>query len=97
MVTIDGMQKVRNLRRDPRVCVVAEAGGDPGSEGGARGVSVIGRAEFVPEGPDRRAIAERFLAKYHPRVERLWGGRVMPPNRVAFRITPVRVRSWGLS
>src|SRR6267142_949955 len=64
MISVDGLQKVRNLRRDPRVCVVAEAG-----EGGGdiRGVSVRGRAEFLPEGSARRALAERFLEKYHPR------------------------------
>ena len=27
MISVDGTQKVRNLRRDPRVCVVAEANG----------------------------------------------------------------------
>ena len=27
MVSVDGLQKVRNLHRDPRVCVVAETGG----------------------------------------------------------------------
>ena len=93
MISVDGLQKVRNLRRDSRVCVVAEAG-----EGGGdiRGVSVRGRAEFLPEGSARRALAERFLEKYHPRLERLWGGRVMPPNRVIFRIVPEHVRSWGL-
>jgi len=96
MITIEGTQKVRNLRRDPRVCVVAEAGGDPGAESSVRGVSVRGRAEFVSDGDERRAFAERFLVKYHPRVEQLWGGRAMPANRVAFRIVPTRVRSWGL-
>jgi PPOX class probable F420-dependent enzyme len=96
MVTIEGTQKVRNMRRDPRVCVVAEAGGDPGAPGGVRGVSVHGRAEFVTDVSQRRMLAERFLVKYHPRVEQLWAGRAMPPNRVTFRIVPARVRSWGL-
>ena len=93
MISVDGLQKVRNLRRDSRVCVVAEAG-----EGGGdiRGVSVRGRAEFLDDGPARRALVERFLEKYRPRLERLWGGRVMPPNRVMFRIVPEQVRSWGL-
>jgi PPOX class probable F420-dependent enzyme len=96
MVTIEGTQKVRNLRRDSRVCVVAEAGGDPGAQGGVRGLSVHGRAEFVTDVSQRRTLAGRFLTKYHPRVEQLWGGPVMPPNRVTFRIVPARVRSWGL-
>ena len=93
MISVDGLQKVRNLRRDSRVCVVAEAG-EGGSE--IRGVSVRGRAEFLADGPARQALAERFLEKYRPRLERLWGGRAMPPNRVMFRIVPEHVRSWGL-
>jgi PPOX class probable F420-dependent enzyme len=93
MISVDGLQKVRNLRRDSRVCVVAEAG-----EGGGevRGVCVRGRAEFLADGPARQALAQRFLEKYRPRLERLWGGRVMPANRVMFRIVPEHVRSWGL-
>ncbi len=92
MISVEGTQKVRNLRRDPRVCVVAEAGG-----GGAdiRGVTLLGRAEFLDDGPDRRALVERFHAKY-ARLASLWGGRAMPPNRVMFRIAPERVKSWGL-
>jgi hypothetical protein len=93
LISVEGTQKVRNLRADPRACVVAEAG-----EGGGniRGVTVLGRAEFLPDGPQRRALADRFLAKYHPRLERLWGGRAMPPDRVMFRVVPARVRAWGL-
>ncbi len=93
MISVEGTQKVRNLRRDPRVCVVAEAGG--GGED-IRGVTVLGRAEFLADGPERRALAERFHGKY-PRLERLWRGRAMPPDRVMFRIAPARVRSWGLA
>jgi PPOX class probable F420-dependent enzyme len=92
MISVEGTQKVRNLRRDPRVCVVAEAGG-----GGAdiRGVTVQGRAEFLADGPERRALVERFHRKY-PRLQHLWGGHTMPPDRVMFRIVPVRARNWGL-
>jgi PPOX class probable F420-dependent enzyme len=92
MLSVEGTQKVRNLRRDARVCVVAEAGAGGGDE---RGVTVLGKAEFLADGPDRRALVERFHAKY-PRLERLWGGRAMPSNRVMFRIVPAHVRSWGL-
>jgi hypothetical protein len=55
-----------------------------------------GRVEFLPDGPERRALAECFVEKYHPYLERRWGGRAMPPDRVMFRIVPSRVRSWGL-
>ncbi len=93
MISIAETQKVRNLRRDGRVCVVAEAG-NRGRE--IRGVIVQGRAEFLPDSPARRALAERLLDKYQPHLERTWGGRSMPPNRVMFRIVPEKVQSWGL-
>jgi PPOX class probable F420-dependent enzyme len=89
MLSVATTQKVRNLRRDARVCVVAEAS-DP-----IRGVSVQGRAEFLDDGAERRALVERFHARY-PGLQQLWRGRVMPPDRVMFRIVPARVRSWGL-
>ena len=92
MISVEGTHKVRNLRRDARVCVVAEAGSGGGDE---RGVTVLGKAEFLADGPERRALVERLHAKY-PRLERLWGGRTMPPNRVMFRVAPAHVRSWGL-
>ncbi len=92
MISVAGTQKVRNLHRDPRVCVIAEGG----VTGDVRGVSVHGRAEFLSDGPERRVLAERFVEKYRPYLERRWGGRAMPADRVMFRIVPSRVRSWGL-
>src|SRR4029453_14179324 len=59
MITVADTQKVRNLQRDPRVCVAAEGGGT----GAVQGVSVHGRAVFLPEGPERRALAERLVEK----------------------------------
>jgi len=93
MISVDDTQKVRDLRRDPRGAVVAEATTPAGA---ISGVTVRGRVEFLPESAERRLLAERFLTKYHPRLERLWGGRAMPPDRVLFRIAPERLRSWGL-
>jgi PPOX class probable F420-dependent enzyme len=92
MLTVADLQKVRDLRRDPRVAVVAESVVD----GGPRGVSVRGRAEILEESPERRAFVEAFLSRYHPRLERLWGARAMPSDRIMFRIAPSHVRSWGL-
>jgi len=92
MISVADTQKVRNLRRDARVSVVAE---DVAAGGEVRGVTVQGRAEFLDDGAERRALIDRFHAKYR-RLERLWNGRAMPANRVMFRITPARVRSWGL-
>ena len=92
MISVDGLAKVRNLRRDPRVCVVAESG----TRRDIRNVTVLGRVAFLDDTPERRTLAERFLAKYRPDLERLWGGQAMPANRVMFRIIPERVRGEGL-
>jgi PPOX class probable F420-dependent enzyme len=93
MISVEGTQKVRNLRRDPRVSVVAESVSDGGA---ISGVTVQGRAEFLPDGPERRALVARFHAKYDPRLAKLWSGAAMPPDRVMFRIVPARVKIWGL-
>jgi PPOX class probable F420-dependent enzyme len=92
MISVADTQKVRNLRRDPRVSVVAEA---VSGSGEIRGVIVQGRIEFLSDGPERRALVDRFHEKYR-RLEKLWSGKAMPPNRVMFMIVPSRVRSWGL-
>jgi PPOX class probable F420-dependent enzyme len=92
MISAADTQKVRNLRRDPRVSVVAEAVSGGGE---IRGVTVQGRAEFLLDSPERRALVDRFHEKYRG-LEKLWGGKAMPANRVMFRIVPSRVRSWGL-
>ncbi|HXU92013.1 MAG TPA: pyridoxamine 5'-phosphate oxidase family protein [Methylomirabilota bacterium] len=92
MISVANLQKVRNLRRDSRVSVVAEAGG-----GGKPicGVAVEGRAEFLGDGPERRALVDRFHQKY-AELKGYWGGHDMPADRVMFRIVPARVREWGL-
>jgi PPOX class probable F420-dependent enzyme len=94
MISVDNLQKVRNLRRDGRVCVAVEWADATGGEG--HGVIVHGRAEFLTDTPERRALVERFHARY-PELQRHWGGLAMPSNRVMFRIVPARVRSWGLT
>ena len=92
MISEAGTRKVRNLRRDPRVCVVAEAG----TPSDYRGVIIRGRVEFLDESDERRELVRAFLEKYHPALERRWGGRAMPSDRVMFRVVPDRVQSWGL-
>jgi PPOX class probable F420-dependent enzyme len=92
LISVENSHKVRNLRRDPRLHLVAESGG----RGDIRGVSVRGRAQFLPDSEERRALATRLLDKYHPHLERLWNGRAMPGNRVMFRVSPEQVHAWGL-
>ena len=91
MVSVTATQKVRNLRRDPRVCVVAESG----SRADARAVIIGGRAEFLPDSPNRRALARMLLDKYHPDLAEKWGGNTMPADRVMFRVAPAWVRTFG--
>jgi PPOX class probable F420-dependent enzyme len=93
MISVAGLRKVANLRRDNRVSVVAESG-TRGAD--IRNLILRGRAEILPDGPDRRALTERFLQRYHPDLEKLWGGRAMPADRVMFRIRPEHVRSRGV-
>lgn len=90
-------QKVKNLDRDPRVTVLAEAGA---AYNELRGVSIDARAEVVRD----PAVTARALAlvgaKYanRPRPDR----PATPPaefpaaayKRVTVRIHPLRVRSW---
>ncbi len=93
MLSVAGTRKVDNLRRDARVCVVAEAG----TRRDVRGVTVFGRAGFLDDSPERRGLVERFHAKYDPDLARLWKGHAMPADRVMFRIVPERVHTWGLA
>ncbi|WP_282785581.1 PPOX class F420-dependent oxidoreductase [Nocardia sp. CC201C] len=86
-------QKAVNLRRDPRVTVLVEAG-DTYDQ--LRGVSIEGRAEIVddPEALFRVGVSvwERYTGPYSedmkPFVEQMLN------KRVAVRVVPKRVRSW---
>jgi PPOX class probable F420-dependent enzyme len=93
MISAANTQKVRNLERDGRVSVVAEAG----TASDIRGVTIQGRVEFLrSESDERRRLVDRLLEKYHPHLERRWGGRGLPHDRAMFRIVPTRVTTWGL-
>ena len=87
-------QKVVNLRRNPRIAVLAEAGS--GYEE-LRGVSINGRAELVDDDPRRIDLACLIEGRYRPastdaalreRAER--GSR----KRTMVLVHPERIRSW---
>ncbi|NKY84729.1 pyridoxamine 5'-phosphate oxidase family protein [Nocardia veterana] len=86
-------QKAVNLRRDPRVSVLVEAG-DTYDQ--LRGVSIEGRAEIVddPEALFKVGVSvwERYTGPYtedvRPMVE------AMLNKRVAIRVVAERIRSW---
>lgn len=86
-------QKAVNLRRDPRVTCMVEAGHTYDT---LRGVAVDGRAEIVDNADKLFAVGvsvwERYTGPYtdemRPMVE------AMLHNRIAVRVVPERVRSW---
>ncbi|WP_330182405.1 PPOX class F420-dependent oxidoreductase [Nocardia sp. NBC_01503] len=86
-------QKAVNLRRDPRVTVLLEAG-DTYDQ--LRGVSIEGRAEIVEDADALFQVGisvwERYTGPYSeemkPFVEQMLN------KRIAIRIVPERVRSW---
>ncbi|WP_280440777.1 pyridoxamine 5'-phosphate oxidase family protein [Nocardia brasiliensis] len=86
-------QKAVNLRRDPRITCMVEAGQTYDQ---LRGVAIEGRAEIIDD-PDRLfavgvSVWERYTAPYsedvRPMVE------AMLHKRSAIRVVPERVRSW---
>ncbi len=93
MISVANTQKVRNLRRDPRVCVVAESG-TRGVE--IRGVTIQGHVEFLEQPEEYQPVVTRQLQKYAPHLATLWKGTTMPPDRVVWRVIPDAVHSWGL-
>lgn len=91
MISVDGLQKVNNMRRDPRVCVVVETAGDDGH----LCASIQGRAEFVESVDRRRSFVDQLFLKYPGALEKRWNAREMPLDRVMFQVVPQKVFFWG--
>ena len=86
-------QKVLNLRRDPRISCLVEAGHTYDT---LRGVELEGTAEIV-EDPDRLwavgvSVWERYNGPYSEEVKPLV--ELMLNKRVAVRVQADRVRTW---
>ncbi|MBY8856291.1 PPOX class F420-dependent oxidoreductase [Nocardia sp. CA2R105] len=86
-------QKAVNIRRDPRVTVLIEAGD---SYDQLRGVSIEGRAEIVddPEALFKVGVSvwERYTGPYTEELRPMVDA--MLNKRVAVRLVPERTRSW---
>jgi PPOX class probable F420-dependent enzyme len=89
-------QKVRNLRRDPRVTVMAEAGE---AYFDLRGVQLTGRARLSEEVARVAAFGEQ-LYEHHfgagPETSREMVAR-QAPKRTLVTVEPVRVVAWDHS
>lgn len=86
-------QKVKNLRRDPRITCLVE---DGEAYDQLRGVSIVGTAEIIDD-PERMwelgvSVFNRYQGEYteemKPFVE------VMLRNRVVVKVTPTKRVSW---
>jgi len=83
-------QKVRNIRRDPRVSLSIEA---EGSQQGMQNYLVLeGKAEITEGGAPRllQQLAERYVGpgvKFPPMPD--------PPDGFVIRITPTKIRGMG--
>lgn len=87
-------QKVLNLRRDPRISVICEAGEDYDE---LRGVSIRGRAEIVEEEPRLTELMKICVARNHPGLDDAQAtehAANMAKKRVAIIVHPERVMSW---
>ena len=86
-------QKVVNLRRDPRLTVMAEAGG---SYGELRGVSITGTAEVADDPETVVGVGEALYPRYFGELNDLAreGVRESGRKRVAVFVDPSRTVSW---
>lgn len=87
-------QKVVNIRRDPRVALLLEAGTDYAE---LRGLSIQGRAQIVEDGPERLRLMT-VLVDHHfpgqaPEALAAMAAR-MAEKRVVVSVRPDKVMSW---
>ncbi|APE33157.1 PPOX class F420-dependent enzyme [Nocardia mangyaensis] len=88
-------QKAVNLRRDPTLTCMAEAG-DTYDQ--LRGVSIEGTAHLIEDAADDEywtaaiSVFERYVAPYTPESRPLV--EAMMNNRIVVRVEPSRTRSW---
>jgi PPOX class probable F420-dependent enzyme len=94
MTSYGKAQKVVNIRRNPKVALMVEAGN---SYSELRGVMVRGHCEII-EGPE--GVRATFAAMAEARgttSERPRGSVDSAPKRVVLKITPEKITSWDHS
>ena len=87
-------QKVVNMRRDPRVALLAEQGTEYSE---LRGVSVQGPAEIVDAGERLQRLMEVIVARNHKALDAAEVAKVaasMAQKRVVVAVRPDKVISW---
>jgi nitroimidazol reductase NimA-like FMN-containing flavoprotein (pyridoxamine 5'-phosphate oxidase superfamily) len=86
-------KKARNIRANPRVSFVVD---DFPSWEVIRGVLVSGKAELISSGKLHETGRDLIYEKY-PRYEEEYGVREEGWSKYILVITPIKVRSWGLT
>jgi PPOX class probable F420-dependent enzyme len=87
-------QKVQNLRRDPRVTALVEAGDKYEN---LQGVELVGTMEITDDHDTLLGIAVSVLERYHPEVsesDRLAAAEMVINKRVALLFHPDKTVSW---
>jgi PPOX class probable F420-dependent enzyme len=86
-------QKIQNLRRDPRITVMAE---DGETYGELRGVQISGAARLSTDPADLLEIGERIFARYFGPLDDTARAGIAYTARKRTRVTvePRRVVSW---
>ncbi len=88
-----GSVKARNINGNPRISFVVD---DSPRWQVIRGVSVSGMAELISSGKLHEIGRDLIYEKY-PRYEKDYPIREDGENKYILVITPIKVRSWGLS
>ena len=92
--TFERSQKVQNLRRDPKVTALVEAGD---SYPTLRGVELVGTMEITDDRDTLLTIAVSVLERYHPEItpdDRLAAAEMVVRKRVALLLRPERTVTW---
>src|SRR5438270_3810712 len=96
MTTFRKSQKVLNMRRNPKVTLLAESGVTYAE---LRGLMIRGRAELVEDAELCTAILTDIQSRYYgpvdPSVRDML--RLQAAKRVAIRVHPERIASWDHS
>jgi hypothetical protein len=95
MTTYAKSQKIRNLRRDPRVSMLVE---DGATYFELRGAVLYGKAELIDDTDEVAlilgAVAAREGAATDESDEAIAGRRKMAAKRTGIRVRPERIVSW---
>src|SRR5262252_8064440 len=91
MTSYGKAQKVVNIRRNPKVALMAEAGDDYSE---LRGVMIRGRCEILEgEAAVRAAFEGRAVAQTDPAPVNP-GAAASAPKRVVLKVVPEKIVSW---